>query len=202
MRKEEGNLIQPLKLKVDPWGGKRWSYSAAYTEGRSLRRKVVILYSRLYWRSIPKEDGDLIQPLALKFGRKKVILFSRLHWRSIRRRWSYLAAYTEGRPLRVKVILFSRLHWTSIHRENGCLTDYRQVGLDGMIKGDMIITKLTLVKRWWYDIMWSSPIRCWWNDNDMMWYDCHQSGVGETMKLWYDMIWLGRLVGGVLTEEL
>jgi len=124
--KEEDDLIQPLTLKVSRGKviGGRWSYSAAYTKGRSLR-KMMILSSRLHWRSIRKrwsysaactegqlEKGDLIQPLVLKVNQKKVILFSRLHWRSIRTgdliqplalkvdpwggRWSYSAAYTEG----------------------------------------------------------------------------------------------------------
>jgi len=115
----EVDHIQPLALEVD-------------------RKKVMILFSRLHWRSIHWEEKMILfsrlhwRSIGKRWSysavrtegwslRKKMILFSRLHWRSIGKRWSYSTAYAESQSLRRKVILFSRLRWRSIPEEQGDL---------------------------------------------------------------------------------
>jgi len=196
---ENDDLIQSLALKVNQkkvilfsrlhWRSirRRWSYSAACTEGRSEKgdfiqpfalkvdQKKVILFSRLHWRSIPEENDDLIQPLTLKFNRKNVmILFSRLRWRSIPRQEGDLI---QPPALKVDSLgkgMFDRLPLSGPWWNGKEWYDRRQPDI-----GETIMI--------WYVVIWSSPIWCWWNDNDMMmWYDRRQFDVGET--IWCDWV--------------
>jgi len=74
----EVDHIQPLALKVD-------------------QKKVMILFSRLHWRSIGKRWSYSAACTEGWSLRKDMILFSCLHWRLTGKRWSYSAARTEGR---------------------------------------------------------------------------------------------------------
>jgi len=79
----------------------------------------MILFSRLYWRLIPKEEWKRWSCSAActegRSMRRKVILFSRLHWRLILVEEDDLTQPLTLKVNRKKVILFSRLHLRLIH---------------------------------------------------------------------------------------
>jgi len=151
----EVDHIQPLALEVDR---KKVMILFNRLHWRSIHREEkMILFSRLHWRSIGKRWSYSAVRTEGRSLRKKMILFSRLHWRSIGKRWSYSTAYAEGRYLSKKVILFSRLHWRSIRKRWSYSTAYVE-GQSLRRKGDLIQPLTLKVDTW--GRRWSYSASC------------------------------------------